>query len=210
MQKVIGIKRCVMMVFLLGVLIVNPYRVMAQEDGYKNLKWGMTLKEMEKVYINEDTGTQCKKMSMENINPTKFIILIGHYDKTFFEQPRIDEKLLDLVAGVSCDDRSTGIMVFKKQFFAYVKNIGNIIQNQQEVMPQLKNKYPSGQISMSDKKLAGVKYPEFSYLSSNIGVFNDLSNVYFASTKMVNEIVSVYQQGKQAEEQKKKSKSKLF
>lgn len=220
----------VVLFFLLGIFIC-PAVAIAQEDGWKDLKWGMNLKEIKQVYINEKTGKKCRDIRSDNMLFTKLMYgIIERYDKSYDtfiidrEFSKYNNNNTTPITYVTCDNNGTDLVLFDGKFFGRVKEFDSFSginfedkKTQDEIMNQLKANYPKGKISYKkDTYLAGgtskrtVTYPVFGYTSNNILVFNTLHTLYFLDVKAVNELVNIYLKAKQQEEQQKQKKTKIF
>lgn len=205
---------------LLLIIFITPVSVMAQEDGWKDLKWGMTLEELKQVFANEKTPEKCE-MSMDGLKTAyygSFVIanLLRHYDKKSDDSALAKQLFLSnskpLIEAVWCGDNYrgeyTGIMLYNKKFFG--KEIGFPSEFQQEIMQQLKDKYPKGKMSYETLTNSG-KYPVFEYISSSIVVLSELSRVVrFFDAKAVNEMMTLYFKAKQEKEEQAKKARKIF
>lgn len=207
-------------IFLLGMIVAGVVTASAEDDGYKNLKWGMSVEEMKKVYVNVGTGKICgewnDRYGKEPVHPQTVRDLIYRYDKSFFQNTGVNELIiryyiLNDIAVYTCEkerqERGVAFLTYKEKLFAYVKGFESY--QLQEIMPQLQSQYPKGKTSNTKDPIDNKKYTAFEYSSDNTEVFNTSDTVYIVSSKKLKEIFNLYQQGKQTEEQKKKSKSNL-
>lgn len=216
--------RKILVVLLLGIFNIYPTITIAQEDGWKNLKWGMTVNEIKKIYVDEQTGAKCQEeLELSPLPPLNlyFYDIIERYDKSYKSSnagPIISKYIVEskLVTTLTCMMWETGILIYKNKFFGKATdllkmNFGDK-KIQDEIMRQLKEKYPQGRVS--HKEFIGpvrkAKYLAFEYTSNKIIVFNSYMYVYFLNSQTVNEIVNIYLEGKQKESKKETDKRKLF
>ncbi|MBA4348674.1 MAG: hypothetical protein C0415_01610 [Thermodesulfovibrio sp.] len=195
----------IVLVFLLGIFIC-PFMAIAQEDGWKDLKWGMTFAEIKKIYKDEN-GKKCNNASLETYIQEIYVGI----KELFYPGDLPKNELVELF----CNDWYTGVFFFKGKFFGKVVKVDlSEKPAQEEIMKRLKEKYPKGKISygtgVSSSK-GKFRYPIFEYTSNTVKVFNNDYELYFYDLKTLNALLNSYTKNlQQIEEQKKQGLKKLF
>lgn len=213
---------------LVCLFFLIPLNVLAQEDGWKNLKWGMTLKEIEQVYTDETTGTKCERMREED----PFWVLGGSGILYIDLDNTIGRADLETVKEVTCaktsygEFSSIGLLTYKGKLFGKVINISDPLadtkeakEERNEILRNLKGKYPNGNLSyrnISDlfypnskeaRIFKGQKYGVFEYKTDKLFIFANYT-LCFYDPKILNELLSGLQSIKLKQKEQKEQKIK--
>ena len=209
-----------------------PLNVLGQEDGWKNLKWGMTLKEIEQVYIDETTGKKCERMREEYP-----IRVLGGTGKLEIDLDNsIGEAIIrGTVKEVTCAETSygtfdsTGLLTYKGKLFGKVIKISGpsadtkeAKEERDEILRNLQRKYPKGNLlyrnisdlflpnSKNARIFKGQKYGVFEYKTDKLFIFANFT-LGFYDPMILNELRSELQSIKlKQKEQKEQSIKNLF
>ncbi|KAF0155724.1 MAG: hypothetical protein FD159_2025 [Syntrophaceae bacterium] len=206
--------------------VTRKYANYGPEEGWKNLKWGMTINEIEAVFVvDEQTGEKCDL----SVGDTVMFLQHFTYDLgksiNFYSIPKTVSTLVCKSKIAPYETFTTGIMLYNGKFFGkrvYVGRLDVDKQVQNSIMSSLKEKFPKGKITYNkqfirtenlievDKKRT-LTYPYFEYIGNKIKVFNDDSSIYFYEPGMLNAAVSdVFQEKQSGEKKKQDSLKKLF
>lgn len=211
------------------LLVFSPLVAIAQDNGWKYLKWGMSFEEVrkaiaanEKSMAKEPCNVELKRYIEAFVPDTEKHLMMKHipkYDRLKkFEDT--DSYELRLQYEFGADSCPKGYMLDGKLFGIEV-DIGDIAMDDKlyrEFLNNLKEKYPKGRFS----NLKFVKKQGFQYISDKLTIFiaaSDIENpsdpfglrLYFYEPKMLNEAIN-YFNGlvKAIEEEEKKEKKKAI
>lgn len=210
--------------FVVMALSLCPFHVCAQEDGWKNLKWGMTINEIKDLYVDEHTGEKCDNL----IEGDTFMYL---QDVTYELGKSISHNSIPKsVSTLICKSKTppyetklTSLMLYNGKLFGkkvIIDGFEHDKQLQSKVMSNLKQKYPKGSI-VYDKQIVlpqykkpkkiKLPYPYFEYSSGTIKVFNNGGIIFFYDPGMLNAVLRDVSENAKGSESKKLDKvNKLF
>lgn len=151
----------------------------AEEDGWKNLKWGMRLQEIKDNYVNEVTGQKCTEISEKPVFTAE--------QMTEFEKKSIYPEMRK-VTRVFCDGQPAGILMYKGTFVEKTVDLDKLVARadggigqeelnayENNILKKLKEIYPKGKIGhIETKNLFGIihRIPTFEYHSDKIVVLS--------------------------------------
>lgn len=199
----------------------KKYSSAGVENGWKNLKWGMTLAEIQAMYVSEN-GEKCAIAKLENVVESPF-----RFPEKFIELDTDRGELSERFKEVFCGEEYRPltmvpkIFMFDGKFFGKTVGLPDYLNEKgkkdfESVMQQLKEKFPKGKIhqreALAPQNLSGksmkYKYPSFEYISDNIKVWSDERRIYFFEPKMMNEVLSIPKKEKQKKDEQEKKKIK--
>jgi len=165
-----------------------------EENGWKNLRWGMSYDEIMENYRVEDNDDQIKKCAVFNstVSPEAHFwnFRFGKEVEELYCSP-YPIKTSNFASGGF--GYRTGILMYKGRFFGkivYVRYSNNEMELS-ALMGQLKEKYPRGKITKTPVNIVNSDYVKsFSYVSDDITVRwegGSYSSVYIYNTKMLQE-----------------------
>lgn len=176
--------------------ISKKYANAGPEDGWKNLKWGMTLEEIKTVGIEG-----CEKIHVDEPVSLSNGFFCYEVDKclNIYSYIEIEKKLQEITCGSgsrSSGDISTGIILFDGKFFGAIINMPDYLREKENfmvVIKQLGEKFSKGKIRQKDGQgpINQYKYPSFEYNSDHIKVFNDDNELFFYDSKVLKEILGL-------------------
>lgn len=186
--------------------VTKKYANAGPEDGWKNLKWGMTFEEIktvgiedcEKAYVDElvflSNGSFCYEVD-------KCLDILSHRE--------IEKRFQEITCGA-------GIILFDGKFFGAIINMPDYLSEKENfmvVIKQLGEKFPKGKIRQKDGQgpINQYKYPSFEYNSDNIKVFNDDNELFFYDPNALKKILGLTAKiESEKKEQENKRLKKLF
>lgn len=190
---------------------LKKYANAGPEEGWRNLKWGMTLEEVKALYIDDyvtEGGRKCQEIQLETIT-------LSHPEYDADKYLKFSPKVMDLWC--QPEGESLGIFMYDGKFFGKAVGMPDFWskkENFEMVIKQLREKYPKGKVSQKEGRIGVVggfekyKYPSFEYTSDKIKVFNTNHGLYFYDPKVLNEVVNEPLRKKQQEEEKEKQRFK--
>lgn len=155
------------------------YQYKEEDPGWKNLKWGMYLDDIRRLYVNEATGKRCPN-SMILRSPDSYSVI---YQSVKGERALLDSFTKGLKEVFCGDFKELGIYLWNGRFMGKKVAIVDFDKKeiQDAVIKKLKETYPNGQIFY--RTYEGVKYPIYEYESKTIRVFNTMDSIFFYDPK---------------------------